>query len=198
MESEWCLDALKESLETCEAAAASLRDDASKLDVAVGEQETEKRHALAAVGELRDALEGARADLSDRDAIRSLDAALKSDEAIPLDVAAIILLADAARARFCTGEEVRNRTLSTNRNLRRCQLALTRFPRSLRSAPPRSRMGVRTALAAPLQASPFIIASIFALFRALLKERSWKLQERVVKDLAGAIPVVAPGTRVCI
>ena len=59
-------------------------------------------------------------------------------------------------------------------------------------------MGVRTALAAPLQASPFIIASIFALVRALLKERSWKLQERVVKDLAGAIPVVAPGTRVCI
>jgi hypothetical protein len=33
---------------------------------------------------------------------------------VPLDVAAIILLADAARARFCTGEEVRNRTLSTN------------------------------------------------------------------------------------
>ena len=59
-------------------------------------------------------------------------------------------------------------------------------------------MGVRTALAAPLQASPFIIASICALVRALLKERSWKLQERVVKDLAGAIPVVAPGTRVCI
>ena len=86
--SDAALDALKESLETCEAAAASLRDDASKLDVAVGEQETEKKHALAAVGELRDALEGARADLSDRDAIRSLDAALKSDEAIPLDVAA--------------------------------------------------------------------------------------------------------------
>ena len=116
---------------------------------------------------------------------------------VPLDVAAIILLADAARARFCTGEEVRNRSLSTNRNLRGCQLA-TLVSRARHSAPPRSRMGVRTALAAPLQASPFIIASIFALVRALLKERSWKLQERVVKDLAGAIPVVAPGTRVCI
>ena len=78
-----------------------------------------------------------------------------------------------------------------------CQLA-THVSRAHHSAPPRSRMGVRTALAAPLQASPFIIASIFALVRALLKERSWKLQERVVKDLAGAIPVVAPGTRVCI
>ena len=33
--SDAALDALKESLETCEAAAASLRDDASKLDVAV-------------------------------------------------------------------------------------------------------------------------------------------------------------------
>ena len=74
----------------------------------------------------------------------------------------------------------------------------THVSRAPHSAPPRSRMGVRTALAAPLQASPFIIASIFALVRALLKERSWKLQERVVKDLAGAIPVVAPGTRVCI
>ena len=117
---------------------------------------------------------------------------------VPLDVAAVIaavILPESPRARALLRFEIAPSRRTEIFEGASWQL---RFPRSSLRSPPRSRMGVRTALAAPLQASPFIIASIFALVRALLKERSWKLQERVVKDLAGAIPVVAPGTRVCI
>ncbi len=117
---------------------------------------------------------------------------------VPLDVAAVIaavILPESPRARALLRFEIAPSRRTEIFEGASWQL---RFPRCSLRSPPRSRMGVRTALAAPLQASPFIIASIFALVRALLKERSWKLQERVVKDLAGAIPVVAPGTRVCI
>ena len=59
-------------------------------------------------------------------------------------------------------------------------------------------MGLRRALAAPLQASPFILASLYAIIRALLKERPWSTQARAQKELTDAIPRVSPGTRVCV
>jgi len=59
-------------------------------------------------------------------------------------------------------------------------------------------MGLRRALAAPLQASPFILASLYAIIRSLLKERPWSTQARAQKELTDAIPRVSPGTRVCV
>ena len=59
-------------------------------------------------------------------------------------------------------------------------------------------MGLRRALAAPLQASPFILASLYAIIRALLKERPWSTQARAQKELTDSIPRVSPGTRVCV
>ena len=59
-------------------------------------------------------------------------------------------------------------------------------------------MGLRRALAAPLQASPFILASLYAIIRSLLKERTWSTQARAQKELTDAIPRVSPGTRVCV
>ena len=59
-------------------------------------------------------------------------------------------------------------------------------------------MGLRRALAAPLQASPFILASLYAIVRALLKERPWSTQARAQKELTDSIPRVSPGTRVCV
>ena len=59
-------------------------------------------------------------------------------------------------------------------------------------------MGLRRALAAPLQASPFILASLYAIIRSLLKERPWSTQARAQKELTDSIPRVSPGTRVCV